>query len=736
MYLSKQDQFTVAAGAKPLEDIETLEQIPDAALMAAFQLYKKGSVDKDLLVNTSLRGLMSRQELVAAKRGEISDQMDIIAYIDGVIDLVHDLEQKELRWQQDKEKFPSSILNVAKAIREGGEIKHSQILGDAFFDESGRPTIGIDKLTKIRSGEIDLNDPDYARLLDRIDDARAELREEAKRQEFLTRAEQAYGALTQWEDNQAAQKRSRLDVLKEQGMQHYIELAQMVAKFEETTKVAFVTGPDAEKNQATFVKGITAAVGLSVSLNSIASVAPVPAAPVAVTAGATYDLKQAPEPEKCNETSPIFYDGQTYNFTITDPSLCKELIALSPERGKTVQVNDLISLRANQDGTYYFKVQADQKRAECLTNTSRKLRHEWANSSSLNGKDCNAISIRDNTITARNFNAIMEAAMYSAGKDGQSTLLPFLLSKWFLESRHGNLGSNPDSSARGMNQFIRVTWTEQVLKVGADLDHQELREKLFEIGESMGMDRAELLNSGGKIRKLSRNPEVKALHAQYTADPHHSALFGAAYSIGGLMMLKKGFQSGEIKHPYGAGHTEVTAKMGYICHLLGYGGCRKFFAAYAENPDQKVSDVIKGQAYRINKYLFESKAYKTDDNGEFIRNKKGDRIKRETVKMTMREFTKYMEVFGFDDKPMTSLDNYHKIRENAARVADRPGDTTFLTNKEAAGYDFVGDPNSRVAIEIPGHSLRFRQILEGVRAVPKVPETQVASVRSAPAPAI
>lgn len=740
MYQSKQDQFTLAAGARPLERIETLEQIPDEALMAAFQLYKKGSVDKDLLVNTSLRGLMSRQELNAAKRGEISDQMDIIAYIDSVIDLVHDLEQKELRWQQDKEKFPSSILNVAKAIKEGGEIKHSHIFGDAFFDEKGRPTIGTEKLSRIRSGEISLDDPDYARLLDRIDQARAELREEAQRQEFLDRVVHAHGALTEWEEKQATAKQGRLDVLKEQAQQHYTELAQMVAKFEETTKEAFVHGPNAEHNQATLSKGLNAAVALAVSVNSLASTAPVPSAPVAVTAPATYDVKTTPPPpEQCSSAAPLFYDGQTYNFTISDPALCRELVQFSPTRGDTVKINDHISLRANQDGSYHFEVTAERTRAECLTNASRRLRNEWRTTSSLNGMNCQDISVRDNTITARNFNAIMEAAMYSAGEDGHSTLLPFLLSKWFLESRHGNLGSNPDSSARGMNQFIASTWTEQILKVGHELDHEDLRERLFDIAERKGMSRDEVLGSGSNIRKLSRDPEVRALHREYTTDPHHSALFGAAYSIGGLLMLKRGFESGEVPHPMGRGHTEVTAKMGYICHLLGYGGCRKFFAAYAENPDQKVSSVIKGTAYRINKYLFESKAYKMDENGEFLLNNKGDRIKRETVKMTLREFTQYMEVFGFDDKPMTSLDNYHRIRDNAARVADAPSNRTFLTGAEARNYDFVQDSTASVALEIPGHSLRMRQILEGVRAVPKLPETQVASTATrapVPTPAI
>lgn len=727
-----------------IEDVKKPADIPQKLLMAAFQLHATGRVDKQLLLDPSLRNMMSAAERQAIRRGEFRDDMQIVDQLDQLIDIIHQQDAADKQWRQMKEAYPPSVIKVAQEIEAHGVLQHNQIFGDAFMGEGGRPYISGEKLGAIRAGRVDPTDPDYAAFLSRVDIARDYLRAEALREIFFDHVVSSYAALQEWEQSKSTAKNEWQTQLQAQAQAQLVAFTNFALRVSSSAREMFVDGPDAKKNRAVMAKTLNAAVASSIIL---AAVTDTPALPPETVAAPASDRDDAaalslqdltPPAQTCNTRYPLFVDGKTYNFMIDDPKLCSQLYRVLPEKGATLRLNNSISLRANMDGTYYFRIETVKTRAECLRNAPTKLRNNylmqtWARAAAREaGTDmCHERVVKENVITSRNMNAMIEAWLYSGGRNGTPVNFTYFLSKWFLESRHGNLMDNPTTTAKGMNQFIAGTWVDQIIHNGDRMGYGALRTQLVGIAARIGISEAQLNQDSTAVTKLSRIKEVRQLHRMYTLDPYHSAIFGSDYSLSGLLRLQRAFENGDIKHPLGPGHTEVTAKMGYICHLLGFEGCRDFFAAYAKNPDQKARAVLKRGPYKRNAYLFQAHIYKRDENGEILLDDKGNKKTKKVVEMTLREFTQYLEVFGFDDRPMEGLRHYRRLEADALAVNNRLSQVTFLTPGEVPDYELKASPDARVALAEPQYPRWMRQMLPAEAEKRPSGETVTASAAAA-----
>lgn len=737
MYQDKSDIFTLAAGAQPLAQINSINSIPQKLWMAAIQLHENGQVARDLLLDKELKPFMSVDERKAIKRGMLHDEMRIVGVLDQAIDLAdHQMLQHQI-WTELQTQLPSSVLQVAKDIEREGVIHHARIAGDAFWDEKGLPTISSEKLSAIRTGSVDTNDPDYQAFLGKVDVIRENMREEKQRRALFDQITTARDTLQSYEEERKTKIAAVREKIQEHTRRQVVAFADFTARADTAMREMFIDGPDAEKNQDLLSKTLNAAIALSVAAQSVPSTSTLPGVTTSITASPTYEVKPPAPSQVCSANSALFVDGSTYNFLVDDPKLCKQIMDVIPAKGKTVLLNDTMSLRANQDGSFYFRIEAHKTAAECLRNTPSKIKKsymsmKWDDAAGPEDKShpCLETVIKDNLISSQNMNAIVEAWLYSGGQDGKPVPITYFLSKWFLESRHGKLAGNPTTTAFGMNQFIASTWVEQIMRNGDRMGNKDLREKLLGIAAfKLGLDENEIVSSAKNMKALSRLKDVRDLHRQYTGDAHHSAIYGADYSLSGLLRLQKAFKSGEIPHPLGKGHSEVTSKMGYTCHLLGFEGCKVFLTAYGKNPDQKVRDVIKGGAFKRNAYLFRAHVYERDKGGNFILDKHGERKTRKLVNLTMREFYDYLETFGFDDKPMQGLEQYRKLGASALAQNQDLGKMTFLTVKEAKDYALKPNEQARVAIATPENPKWIRETIPG-EAVRKEhpPETvQVAS---------
>lgn len=719
------DNLIPARGETPLDRITDIKDIPQKLLMAAFQLNSHGRVDKRLLLDESLKPLIKPAERKALKRSEFHDNMEIVAYLDQMIDLINYKLDEHEQWQEEKSAYPASLLNVAENIETSGVLSHSHIFGDAFWDERGRPFISGEKLAAIRAGRVEESDPDYLDFLDRVDSVREQLRKHRQREDFFDQVTAARTALISWESTQQQAAIDWQQRLREQVAAQVTAFAEFTARTDQAMNEMFFSGPLGAEHKKLAVQGVNAAVTLSILMATVPDTPATPA-PSDVTVSASSEAgADAPSSAlsaaslasnfgQCSRQHPMLMDGTNYNFVIDDQTLCNELMAVIPAKGETIKLNDTMSLKANNDGTFYFTIHDTMTRAECLGKAPAKFKKSfietWARQGAASGNPCQEGVFKENTITSRNMNAMIEAWLYSGGQAGRPVPFTYFLSKWFLESRHGNLMSNPETTATGMNQFVAGTWTDQVLKNGARLGYKPLRDKLVSIAARMGISEQQLMNDPAAVTKLSKQKSVRALHRQYTADPFHSALLGSDYSLAGLLRLQDAFKSGRIAHPLGKGHTEVTPKMGYICHLLGFEGCSDFFAAYAKNPNQTAKSVLSRGPYNRNAYLFEAKIYKRDKNGEFVLDKNGNKKAIKVVNMTLREFTRYLETFGFDDKPMQGLEQYRRLQADALAANRSLGNLTLLTEREAQTATLTRSATSTLALAVDDYPRWMRQM--------------------------
>lgn len=704
--------------ARPKTDTGTLDDITEIVLVAAVQLHTTGRIQPELLQSPQLANIMQRP--------------DPMLFFDEIIDTIYATEQQDKIWAEMEKKYSPTLVNLAKGIEQNGLVQHSLIFGDAFPDKINLPEFQK-KFALMRAGKLDDNDPDYRDLMVRVDNLRMHRREQRRRDAFFGRLDAAIGAveLLQREQEQAVAQKQETKRKLQASAAAYIEtqvkaFAQMAARADAALHDMFVEGPDADRNKDAAVKGLTiAAGGLSLMFSPVSEEAPQPAAkaevvvPVApaLPAEKAIEITQTATTGQCSKDFPMLVDGKTYNFLLDDPKLCAELMKIVPAKGQTTQLNNVMSLKANDNGTFYFRIAAKQTHAECLKNAPVKTRtaflmRGWAEGAKSVAEICQKTVVSDNEISSRNMNAMVEAWLYSGGKAGKPINFTYFLSKWFLESRHGNLKGNPTTSAYGINQFVLLTWVDQILLHGNRLGAPEARARLVAIANGMGISEAQLQSNAKYVRRLSKSPAVRAMHKQYTIDPFHSAVFGSEYSLAGLLRLQDAFISGDIKHPWGQGHTEVTSKMGYTCHLLGFGGCRKFFAAYAKNPHQKVRDVIKGGPYKRNAYLFEMKVPVRDRDGKPVINPRTRKpFTQHIVNMTLKEFTDYLEIFGFDDKPMPGLESYKRLGVSDLAKNQNIGPLTLLTEEETKGYSFSASTTAKTAIAKDSHPRWVRPVL-------------------------
>ena len=749
MYQFTADSFAPQA-PDALSAVKNLTDIPQKLLMAAFQLHNQGKVDKRLLLDDSLKPLVSVTERKVLKRSEFTDDMQIVTYLDQMIDLMHQQSVQQSIWDQLKPSYPPSVLAAAEGIERDGILQHSRIFGDAFWDDKGRPFISGDKLAAIRTGSIDSDDPDYTLFLDKVETVRIQLRQQRQREAFFVTVAEARQALKDWETQQQQTVQNWQDTLRQYVAAQVTTFADFTAQVEQATKDMFVRIPlDAEQKRL-MARGINTVVTLSMMA---AAVPDTPAtgtgeSTVSATAPADVDAALAERSPaalaatfgQCSARTPMLVRGDSYNFMIADQRLCDELMRVIPAKGATVKINDTISLRSNDDGTFHFTITDTRTRAECLTKASPKRKaaflETWARQGAQTGNPCTDSVYKENTITSKNMNAMIEAWLYSGGQAQRPIPFSYFLSKWFLESRHGNLMDNPTTSAKGMNQFITATWVDQVLQHGERLGFDSVRNRLVSIAADIGISEKDLMSNAKNVRKLAKQKTVKTMHRQHTSDAFHSALLGSEYSLAGLLRLQDKFESGDIPHPLGAGRTEVTAKMGYICHMLGFDGCKDFFAAYAKNPNSTVKSVLDRGPYARNSYMFEMSAFKRDKQGEFVLDRHGKKIKVEVVKMTLREFTDYLENFGFDDKPMQGLQQYRRLKADALAVNQTIANPTFVDSAQLADnvLSLSRSTTSTIALGSANYPGWMRQIIPAT-ATRSAPVTASAAPARIPSPA-
>ncbi len=362
----------------------------------------------------------------------------------------------------------------------------------------------------------------------------------------------------------------------------------------------------------------------------------------------------------CSAESPVYFIGEKFAFEHTNPATCRRLIEQAiPEIGQTVNLNERMSIQGLENGNILFAV---------------------------DGRGTNEI-------TADNYHAILEAWQMTGGEAGTPVPLSFLLAKWFLESRHGNLMQSPFSSARGMNQFVVGTWVETVHRYGDITGYNHVRDQIMAVAQRLGgnLDYA----------KLAKDPEIKRLHRLWTMDSHHSAIMGIMYSHHGLIELQTLLDNGEIQHPQDLEH--VTGRMGYAYHFFGKNGAIEFFDAYAENPNQRVRDVVSRGVYNRNAYFFTRDVEVPNGNG-------GTRTVK--VELTLKQFYDRLQSWGFDDREMQGLRNF----ERAERVDPSTLDLN-IPNQPISGesHTAVIDRDAVTHVPVTGKHGYIIETFEGIR---------------------
>ena len=383
----------------------------------------------------------------------------------------------------------------------------------------------------------------------------------------------------------------------------------------------------------------------------------------------------------CSTESPIYFIGEKFAFEHTNPATCRRLIDQAiPDVGQTINLNDRMSIQSLENGNILFAV---------------------------DGRGTNEI-------TADNYHAILEAWQMTGGEAGTPVPLSFLLAKWFLESRHGNLMQSPYSSARGMNQFVVGTWVETVHRYGNITGYDHVRDQIMAVAQRLGgnLDYA----------KLAKDPEIKRLHRLWTMDSHHSAIMGIMYSHHGLIELQTLLDNGEIQHPQDLEH--VTGRMGYAYHFFGKNGAIEFFDAYAEDPNQRVRDVVSRGVYNRNAYFLTREVEVPNGNG-------GTRTVK--VELTLKQFYDRLQSWGFDDREMQGLRNF----DRADRIDPSTLDLNIPEQAISRGsHTAVIDSDAVTHVPVRGKHSYVIETFNGIRfdSVDGANDDQLAS--TAPVPSV
>lgn len=712
MFYNQKD-FTDAA--KRQNDIDP-DAAPNQMWMLAFQfLEKEGQVAKELLLDPALKDFIPRDERKAIKKGELYADMSIIKDLKKLLAEANTRAEMQEAWLKQKATYPDSLLALAaelNATREPNpKINPKSISGD-MFSGADMPRLDQDAFNKLRYEKdrkvLEAN-PNYIALSKKVEAIRYNLKWEKERKDYFKQMGLVHEALHEWEAEETKEKTALFQ-------QKIIDLALFAAETEDKLQTLFVTGADAPRNQKLLGQGLsalTAASALAVSQPSDLSVSA--AAPVSIEASANYSELQTPKAEACSTESPLLFDGKQFNFFLTDPQLCGYLMEIVPKVGETVEIGPLMTLRANRDGTFHFRLEAEKTRGECLQNAPVAIKREFIRESGVDA--CKETVVKTNTITARNFRAMIESVIANAGKDGKARLFEYYLAKWFLESRHGNAMSAYESSAEGFGQFMPPTWVDEVLHEGDFAGYGKIRRDLLGVNARMGINETQAMD-GRNVRKISRFAQVREWHRKYNAEPEHGTILGGRFNVKNILRLKAGIESGRIPHPDGPGHTEITPAMAYSCQLLGFHGCRAVFIGIRNNPNQKIGNIVKGQTYKRNKGVLQAPIYSYDEEGDRIINRNGKPKIRTVVQYSAREFLDQLKLFGNDNTPIEGLDDYHLIGSESLAQNQNNAHLQLLRIRETRGVSFIKNKDNDVALEEEGMPAFLRRVHKNTKAVP------------------
>jgi hypothetical protein len=311
------------------------------------------------------------------------------------------------------------------------------------------------------------------------------------------------------------------------------------------------------------------------------------------------------EARACTPDRPAVFRGDKHDFILTRPEDCEQLRNTIPAVYESRRLNDQMTLTGLPDGTFQFRLQHDNE---------------------------------DIIVTPRNFLAIMEAWQVSRGQGDTPLPITFLMAKWRLESRLGNMPQALTSSACGMNQFMPGTLAQAVVEFGPDHGYSGIRTTFLGISRSV----SESLNYSAMIRA----PAFDRVFNDVCADPSLSAILGVRNTIRTLRDMEQLVAAGRITLP--EGRTYLTATDAYIGHFFGTdeAGVINFYRTLAQTPDKPMNEVVSALVYAQNDYFFE--------RDDAYTNAQGQRATRTHV-LTAREF--YNEEiaqrwgFGFDQLP-------------------------------------------------------------------------------------